>query len=271
MDVAEGPSKISARAHDVANEILRQHGMTVEYLPLLTDNDGWKMLREDFELTKVQIMALRKLASASVTATEDVIHEEFSMSPVGELQNCLDHAADVTVVQAILGPGRCVFELFPDVEPSSDYLVTREAVRAVILTHEGWLVKNSPIPFDKISLELQLILRMYTAKFPFPIFQYVNRCLNSTERKARMAAIAPFAKLAVRALLAMEAAGYVETAQAYRGMTVEGNPALQAKYQNYATVFNVDMLITFPAFTSVSMKDASPIPLGTKYFFILLL
>jgi surface protein len=268
MDTVESPNRISGRAQDVANEILRQHGMTVEYLPLLTDNDGWKLLRDEFELTKVQIMALRKLVSiAVITPTKDVIHEEFSVGPVGELRNCLDYAADVTVMQAILGPGRCVFELLPDVEPSSGYVVTREAVKAVILIHQDWLLENSPIPFDTVPLELQLILRIYTAKFPFPIFHYVNRCLNCPDRKARLVAIAPFTKLAIRALRAMEAAGYVKTVPAYRGMTVEGNPALQTKYDNYATVFNIGMLITFPAFTSVSLKDTIANSFGDKIFF----
>jgi surface protein len=267
MDASESLSRIGGRAHDVANEILRQHGMTVEYLPLLTDNDGWKMLRDDFKLIPVQIMALRKLVSTAVTPTKDVVHEEFSMSPVGELRNCLDYAADVTVMQAILGPGRCVFDLFPDLEPSSGYVVTREAVKAVILTHQDWLLENSPVPFDIVSLELQLILRIYTAKFPFPIFQYVNRCLNCTDRKARLVAIAPFTKLAIRALRAMEAAGYVKTVPAYRGMTVEGNAALRAKYDNYATVFNIGMLITFPAFTSVSLEDTIANLFGDKIFF----
>jgi hypothetical protein len=90
MDTVKSPSRISGRAQDVANEILRQHGMTVEYLPLLTDNDGWKLLKDDLQLTTGQIMALRKLVStAVVTPTKDVVHEEFSMGPVGELRNCL--------------------------------------------------------------------------------------------------------------------------------------------------------------------------------------
>jgi surface protein len=179
----------------------------------------------------------------------------------------LDYAADVTVMQAILGPGRCVFEVLPDVESSSGYLVTQEAVKAMIMTHQDWLLENSPIPFDTVSRELQLILRIYTAKFPFPIFQYVNRCLNCNDRKSRLVAIASFTKLAIRALRAMEAAGYVKTAPAYRGMTVKGNPALQAKYDNYASVFNIGMLITFPAFTSVSLEDTIANSFGDKIFF----
>jgi hypothetical protein len=268
MDASEGPSRISGRAHDVANDILRQHGMTVESLPLLTDNDGWKMLKDDLQLTTGQIMALRKLVStAVVTLTRDVVNEEFSMGPVGELQNCLDYAADVTVMQAILGPGRCVFDLFPDVEPSSGYSVTREAVKAMILTHQDWLLENSPIPFGIVSLELQLILRIYTAKFPFPLFQYVNRCLNCTDRNVRLAEIAPFTKLAVFALRAMETAGYVKTVPGYRGMIVEGNRGLQTNYDNYASAYNIGKLITFSAFTSVSLEDTVADAFGDKIFF----
>jgi hypothetical protein len=252
---------------DIANEILQQHGLMVEFLPLLTDVEGWSLLRNELDLTMRQCLALRALVPPKPTAATTVVHEEFSMGPVGAMQNCLDFAPDVTVRQAVLGPGPCVFDLLPAIEPTSNYAVTREALMAVIETHRDWLISNSPIPFDKISLDLQLILRIYTAHFPFPLYQYVNRCLNSPDRSSRLAAVAPFAKLTISALRAAENIGMVKTAEAYRGMTVEGNPALSAKYDNYVSAFKVGLLTTFPAFTSVSTEAETADNFGNKIFF----
>jgi TPR repeat protein len=255
-----------------AEAILAQNDHPIELLPELGDDAGWSEIKVSYALSLPQILALKKMiktqqaspgkgstSSSAKSVVDVVVDEDFSLSPAAVLKNCLAYVADVTVLESLIGPGNCLLNLLPAVEPTTRVGITAAVIEAVVTEHRNHLIDLAVKP--NIDIELLLVIRRYTLQRPIPFFTYVNRVLNTADR-SDLENIAPFMRLLIKALYAMEDSGYGATAQAYRGVKVGTVAALKYKFDNCETVFKQQQLITFAAFTSATKGNASAIEFG---------
>jgi hypothetical protein len=259
-----------------AEATLSAGGLPLSLLPELNDNEAWKELKDTYKLSFPQMQALKKYKSqqaptkpaVSTTKSQpEVVEEDFSLSPAAALMNCLRYIPDKTLLQTLIGPGNCLFDMLPAVEPATGVGVTKELIADVLKTHRESLGKLALRP--NINEEQLLAVRMYTVKLPIPFYAYVNKVLNSPNRDG-IASIAPYMRLLIKGLYAMDECGYGVTAQAYRGVNIGTSTALQAKFDAHETVFAPKSLITFAAFTSVTRVSAEAEGFGDFFFFHLL-
>jgi hypothetical protein len=248
-----------------AMAVLNINGHPVSLLPELSDTEGWTEIRTDYKMTLVQVRALKKYIQSQQQPSPakpkpNGVEDDFSFSPASGLKDCLQLTPDVTVLESLVEPGNCLLNLL---EPP-----TRAAMKALIestvATHRHILVAQALKP--NIDIELLLAIRLYTLQNPIPFFDYVNSVLNSPQR-AGLSNVAPFMKLLIKGLHAMDDCGYGVTAQAYRGVNVKPGSALETKYNQCDTVFAPQQLITFAGFTSVTTEASQVKNFGAYFFF----
>jgi hypothetical protein len=281
---------------EVAKEILLRSGFVLGDLPSTVEDPLWTDIKADYKLNTAQIAALKKYAvsmssiqrpsqtqaqvlpvATAVSAAVPHISSgsaitampktdiDFSFSPLRDLQYFLDSTADVSVRQALLGPGPCLRDILPAVVPSTMLPITDIVIEEMIEEHERWLhllVDRPPLP-----LKYLLAIRLYTAKLPIPLYIYLNGALNRDDRSNYLKNVAPYMRLLIKALHLMDVAGYGSEAEAYRGVTIASNMTLQLKYDGYQRAFPPNSLISFAAFTSVSLERTVAELFGDKIFF----
>jgi hypothetical protein len=179
------------------------------------------------------------------------------LSPAAELKDCLQLIPDVTVLESLIGPGNCLHNLLPTTAG-----ITHQHIMDIVNFHREALRALTVKP--KIDIELLLVIRLYTVQIPIAFYKCVNRVLNNPDR-AGLENVAPFMRLLIKALIAMEDAGYGFSGQAYRGVTIGDNAALRAKYDNHETVFKPESLITFASFSSVTRESRQAQYFGEEY------
>jgi hypothetical protein len=254
-----------------AQAILQRNGFSLSLLPPRSDTEGWKEIQAAYGLSVPQIFALKKHLDTQnqpspQKAKVETVDEDFSLSPAAALKDCLQFTPVVTVLESLIGPGNCLFTLLP---PGAG--ITRTSIEAVVNFHRDALRALTIKP--DIDIELLLIIRLYTIQSPIAFYQYVNKVLNNPDRVG-LENIAPFMRLLIRALYAMEDAGYGYWGQAYRGVTIGNSAALRSKYDNHETVFRPESLITFASFSSVTRESRQAQYFGEEYgsiFFNLLI
>jgi hypothetical protein len=254
-----------------AQAILKKNGFPLELLPKLSDDKVWAEIENRYKMTLPQIMALKKhvdlqrrLQSPTTNAIPELTDEDFSASPVASLTNCLQFISNVTVLESLIGTGNCLFDLLPAVEPSTRADISKDLITSVVATHRQVLVDAAVRP--DMDIELLLAIRMYTVKEPIPFYDYMNRVLNSPNRDG-LSNIAPYMKLLIKALHAMDDCGYGVTTQAYRGVKIRPGSVLEDKFNNSETVFVPQQLITFAGFTSVTTVASEAQNFGDIFFF----
>jgi TPR repeat protein len=230
-------------------------------------------------LTSPQLVSTRVVGQASEPATlglpavvepavvrsdADDTHITPSMR---RLRRRLAHAADVTVLVSLLGINpetQCFFNVLPQFEPSSRTEITRSLVECIVQENRDFIGSIAVKP--DVDVEYLLAVRLFTLQEPIPFFSYVNDILNS-ETHEGIVQIAPFVRILIKALHALEAAGYGAEAQAYRGVKIADNPALLHQHANYKSEFAPGSLLTFNAFTSVSLLDTATEQFGDSLFY----
>jgi hypothetical protein len=256
---SDGPEEDDILASAMA--ILKAHNFPLSLLPVPSDNDAWQQVKADLNLTISQVYALKKrVISPSLLPQKlkpESVDEDFSLSPASVLQDCLQLVPDMTVLQCFVGPGNCLFNVLSSVEG-----VTRELIASIVNVHREAIKAIAVKPL--VDIELLLAIRLYTLQTPIPFYKYVNRILNNPDRLG-LENIAPFMRLLVRGLYAMEDAGYGYTGQAYRGIVIGDNAALRAKFDQHEVYFRLESLITFAGFTSVSKVSLQAQNFGEEY------
>jgi uncharacterized protein YkuJ len=249
-------------AFDSAQAVLFQNSFSLDDLPRARDDPLWNDIRHDFKLSLNQVAALKNYAASLPPVPKaDVC---FTFSPVADLQYCLDNIPDVTVRQALLGPGPCL----KDAIESATNLPATEELEAMISKHLSWLHELANRP--PVGIEYLLAIRLYTEQKPIPIFSFINEVLNAKDRKDRLKNMAPFMRLLIKALHLMVAAGFGVDAEAYRGAKISGSVDLRQKYDNYKQMFAQGRLVTFAGFTSASLDESIAEGFGDSIFFHLL-
>jgi hypothetical protein len=250
--------------------LLHINDIALELLPPKSDTEGWKEITIALGLSLAQTLALKKHVDAQTQAATpsasaspqkakqpEVVEEDFSLSPAAALKDCLQLIPDVTVLESLMGPGNCLHNLLPTTAGVTHQHIVdivnyhREAIRALAVKPD-------------IDIELLLVIRLYTVQIPIAFYKFVNRVLNNPDR-AGLENVAPFMRLLIRALFAMEDAGYGFSGQAYRGVTIGDNAALRAKYDNHETVFKPESLIPFASFSSVTRESRQAQYFGEEY------
>jgi hypothetical protein len=253
-----------------AQAILKKNGYPFDLLPKLSDDKGWTEIKNDLKMSLAQIMALKKCVESlkkeqiPTNSLPEVVGEDFSSSPVSGLKDCLQYTADVTVLQSLVGPGYCLFNLLPAVEPSTGVDISKALIETVVNSHRQGIVDLAVKP--DMDIELLLAIRLYTIQTPIPFFDYVNGVLNSPQRTG-FQNIAPFMRLLIKALYAMDDCGYGVTTQAYRGVKIKPGSVLEDKFNKSETVFVPQQLITFAGFTSVTRVASEAQNFGDYFFF----
>jgi hypothetical protein len=253
-----------------ALSILQNNDIALELLPPKSDIEGWRDLQTTLGLSYAQTLALKKHVEAQTQAATpsasaspqkakqpEVVEEDFSLSPAAALKDCLQLIPDVTVLESLIGPGNCLHNLLPTTAG-----ITHQHIMDIVNFHREALRALTVKP--KIDIELLLVIRLYTVQIPVAFYKCVNRVLNNPDR-AGLENVAPFMRLLIKALIAMEDAGYGFSGQAYRGVTIGDNAALRAKYDNHETVFKPESLITFASFSSVTRESRQAQYFGEEY------
>jgi hypothetical protein len=233
-------------------------------LPQLISNFGWEGFC-DMTFRQCLMLPRKMRQSCEPSADAACIHE-----PAESLRNFLDSTQVRTVTEAVVGQvgqdGRapCIYDVL--LSSGTCASVTRERLLLMIKEQQTWLETESPIPFCEVSLQHQLVIRVYTAKAPFPIFQIVNRYLNGPGGPDGLSEIAPFTRLLMEALLHMDH-NYSRTGPGYRGLVKHGNDYLESKYLNHKRDYAIGSQIPFPAFTSISQDSEIAEKFGDNMFF----
>jgi hypothetical protein len=250
--------------------LLQINDIALDLLPPKSDTEGWKEITTALGLSLAQTLALKKHVDAQTQAATpsasaspqkakqpEVVEEDFSLSPAAALKDCLQLIPDVTVLESLIGPGNCLHNLLPTTAG-----VTHQHIMDIVNFHREAIRALAVKP--KIDIELLLVIRLYTVQIPVAFYKCVNRVLNNPDR-AGLENVAPFMRLLIKALFAMEDAGYGFSGQAYRGVTIGDNAALRAKYDNHETVFKPESLITFASFSSVTRESRQAQYFGEEY------
>jgi hypothetical protein len=82
--------------------------------------------------------AVPHISSGSAITAMPKTDIDFSFSPLRDLQYFLDSTADVSVRQALLGPGPCLRDILPAVVPSTMLPITDTVIEEMIEEHERW-------------------------------------------------------------------------------------------------------------------------------------
>jgi hypothetical protein len=109
-------------------------------------------------------------------------------------------------------------------------------------------------------------LILYTMEEPCPLYRLLNHPLNvnGVRSKASLRCQLRYLKLLTIAMQAIpRASDYWYTGVVYRGVSIEGNPALQWKYENFKEAFKLGTQLVFAAPTSTT-KDSSIAAMFTK-------
>jgi hypothetical protein len=192
-----------------------------------------------------------------IAAKVETVDEDFSLFPVGSLKDCLQYTPEVTVLESLIGPGNCLFQLLPAAAG-----ITRASIEDMVNFHRKAIRALTLKP--DIDMELLLIIRLYTVKRPVSFSRYVNTVLNSPARVG-LENVAPFMRLLIRALYVMEDAGYGFCGQAYHGVSIGNSAALREQYDNHETLFRPESLITFASFSSATWKSQQIQQFGGAY------
>jgi TPR repeat protein len=248
-----------------AMAVLNINGHPVSLLPELSDTEGWTEIKTDYKMTLVQVRALKKYIQSQqqpspAKAKPNGVEDDFSFLPASGLNDCLQLTPDVSVLESLVGPGNCLLNIL---EPPTRIAV-EALIESTVATHRHILVAQALKP--NIDIELLLAIRLYTLQDPIPIFDYVNSVLNSPQR-AGLSNVAPFMKLLIKGLYAMDDCGYGVTAQASRGVNVKPGSALETKYNQCDSVFAPQQLITFAGFTSGTTEASQVKNFGANFFF----
>jgi hypothetical protein len=252
---------------DDAIKKLEYHNHPLELLPVLSTDPDWDTIRREVDLTLAECSALKRLIEAQQAPRRrsiELVVEDFMLSPAAALRGCLEYVPDVSVVQSIVGPGNCLLCLLPNTEPSTGFNISRESLEEAIIVQRYMVNRLQSKP--DVDIEFLLAIRMYTMQLPIPFYYYVNRVLNDPTRVG-LENIAPFMRLLIKGLNAMEDRGYGVITQCYRGVRISGNPSLQVKYDNYRDAFTLNSLITFAAFTSATREAETVQQFGDSIFF----
>jgi TPR repeat protein len=268
---------------DSAKQKLTEHDFALADLPQEVENPLWQEVRTECGLTLKEVLALQNCVATahpqppppSLTPPASVLDQEPSTSSLpdvacpasefatGKLHDWLADVPDVSVVVSLLGPGTCFLDLMSGLLPGQTTL-TRTLVEELVREHRDFIRNLSIKP--EVDEEYLLAVRLFTLQEPIPFFSYVNDILNSEDRKG-LESIAPFVRLLMKALYALEASGYGVEAQAYRGLKIADNPTLSHKYDNYKTELAVGTIVTFTGFTSVSVVDTASEEFGDALFY----
>jgi TPR repeat protein len=280
----------SSAAFESAKLKLSQHDFDAVDLPQNCESPLWKEIRAECGLTLAEISALQNYVTAQTQTTSSGIalgslavvlttqeltgsHLPANVTPaevtpaeasVQDLRNWLSDVPDVTVLQALLGPGDCFFDLLPEFEPTSLTTITRSVIEDVVREHREFIIDIALKP--DVDLEYLLAIRLFTLQEPIPFFSYINDILNSEERTG-LGFIAPFVRILIQALYALEGAGYGAETQGYRGLKIAENSVLSHQYDNYKTELPVGGLVRFKGFTSVSVLDTASEVFGDSMFY----
>jgi hypothetical protein len=241
-----------------AMSILRENGLPLSLLPQKNDTEERRELKISLRLSMPHVLALKKYVE-SQNAMPPIAEEDFALSPASGLKNCLQSIPDVTVLQSLIGPGDCIFQLMPTASG-----LTREYIESIVNDIREDIRNLTFKP--NVDEEMLLAVRLYTVELPIAFFVYVNTVLNTQDRVG-LRHIAPFMRLLIKALYALEDSGFCGTAQAYRGIRIGSSPAMQRKFNNYETVFQQGSLITFAGFTSVTRLASNAQQFGDFIFF----
>jgi TPR repeat protein len=255
-----------------ASKKLRDNGFPLVDLPRLPTSPIWNKLEvAPFSLSVAEISALHNHVEDNLRPPiSPLIEHDFGCSPAGDLAGCLVGVPDVSLHVALLGPGACLYNELPAVvttRSGKNVTVTKQLVEEVLNDLTKWL---RSLPYDRkpsIEDEYIMAIRLYTLEEPIPFYWYLNDPLNKPNRGDYIRNLKPLMRLLIKALRAMGEAGYYKRAPAYRGVTIDKNPILLAKYHNYRTSFVVQNFITLAGFTSVSLDGGSVEDFGDSLFF----
>jgi hypothetical protein len=250
-----------SRALLSALKVLQVNGFPVELLPSVHEETSWREMEKEYGLTKPQIVALKSLVNleqswpkmdpGSVPTAVDPSDRD-RPSPALFIGNHVQYVGEASLEEAMVGPGSCLLNLICSAESRSDYLDTKDLILSVIHSQRHLLCEQQYLP--DISMESLLAIRLYTMKLPIAFHSIVNRALNDPTLKGTEN-IAPYMKLLMTALRAMEKRGFGVNATAFRGVSTSGNDYLQRICDDYRTTFAEQNLLVFQGFTSVS-QDA---------------
>jgi TPR repeat protein len=269
---------------DSAKQKLTEHDFALADLPQQVENPLWQEVRTECGLTLKEVLALQNCVATAqpqspppslTPPAPSVLDQEPSTSSLsevacpaaefasGRLHDWLADVPDVSVVVSLVGPGACFLDLMSGLLPGQTTL-TRTLMEGIVREQRDFIRKLSIKP--DVEEEYLVAVRLFTLQEPIPFFSYVNDIMNSDERKG-FESIAPFVRLLMKALYALEAAGYGVETQAYRGLKIVDNPTLSHKYDNYKTELTVGSLVTFSGFTSVSVVDTASEEFGDALFY----
>jgi hypothetical protein len=146
--------------------------------------------------------------------------------------------------------------------------VSSKPTRAQLVAMINWarsMAKDSiaasilPTTLHGIStIDLLAAVFLYTAENPYPLYYCITVPLNVSGARSLQSLLhqLPFFKLLSLGLRCLPQDGpyYFEGAM-YRGVDIKKNPSFKAKYDTYATAYQVGTTITFAAPTSFSISD----------------
>lgn len=226
--------------------------------PPANSKQALKAVKVTATITKVTATITKvQKGSKSKRASDDDLGD--LLSPAAPLQKCLRSVPTLPILKTIIGPGPCLLKALPK--------TSVEMLKSMVEANE-FECKSQTVA--GLSLQHRLVIRLYSAEEPVPLYRVLNAPFNEQARSvAKIANQAPFMKLLIQAVRALTAAGkpYVYTGPAYRGVRVASNPTLKRQYENYAEKFQVGSRVTFAAFTSLSLSDSTAESFGDRILF----
>lgn len=208
---------------------------------------------------KPAMTAAKSPGSKKCTGFKDASDVGDLSSSVASLNHCLRDVPIVDVMQAVTGPGPCLLKAIPKSSAAK--------LRSMVTAHE---FECKQAKLGGISWQHKLVIRLYTAENPFRLYRALNAPFHAQKRTASsIANQGPFMKLLLNAVRALAKKGscFSYIGPAYRGVRVADNPDLKRKFENYAEAFEVGSRLTFAAFTSLSISDATAESFGDQVLF----
>ena len=185
--------------------------------------------------------------------------------PIISLLGMLNGVPLVTLLESV---AECIGDSIADCDPSNlpaGFVLPSRAELATLckvvleMAEVSPLLKKLPQTVDGIDrINLVGALILYTMEEPCAVYRLISQPLNvnGVRSKAQLSCQLRYLKLLSVALrLVPKDSEYWFSGVVYRGVSIDGNPILQAKYDDYKTAFAQGTRITFAAPTSTTTND----------------
>ena len=220
-------------------------------------------------------MALHRDRSAMATHQRASLFGEVVFRPILPLLHMLNDVPTVTLTEAVAGSdGNSLADCnVADIDMPEGFVMLDRSSLATLCGLVLEMAESSPLllllpktidGIDRKHFVGSFIL--YTMEEPCCLYRLLNHPLNvnGIRSKASLRCQLRYLKLLIMALQVIpRESEYWYTGVVYRGVSTEGNAALQWKYENFKVAFKTGAQIVFAAPTSTT-KDSSIAAMFTK-------